>query len=98
MRTKAEISIPLTSRKEAQSILQALNPETRISFGPRSKVNLRLKGRSLQIIAAAKDVTALRAILNSYLRWISGCSETISTVKETYATQREPSISQSPPE
>lgn len=69
--TRAEISIDLGSKKRAMAIHEALKPETKYSAGPRSKVGIRSVGRNLIVTMHARDVVALRAAMNSYLRWIA---------------------------
>ncbi len=77
---KAEISIPFSTPKKAQSVYAALYPETKVRFGPRSKVCIRLKRNRLHLMLLAEDTIALRAIVNSYLRWIASCSDTVNTI------------------
>ncbi len=78
--TKAEIVIQLSSRRHAEAIYKALKPETKHSIGPRSKVEILLRGKTLEIFVFAKDLSALRAAVNSYLRWVSGSTDLIRTV------------------
>ena len=75
--TRAEISVEFSSKTHAEAVYRALKPETRHSIGPRSKVTIVLEGKSLQIAVSAKDISALRAAINSYLRWVSGSAELI---------------------
>ncbi len=74
------ISIP--SRKKAQSVYAALYPETRATFGPRSNVSIKLCGERLFVTLLAEDTTALRAIINSYLRWIASCLDTMNSISK----------------
>jgi len=78
--TRAEIAIELSSRRHAEAVYKALKPETMHSIGPRSKVTILLKGKTLQIGVFAKDISALRAAVNSYLRWVSGSADLILVV------------------
>ncbi len=77
---RAEIAIELSSKRHAEAIHKALKPETRHSIGPRSRVAVLLIGRTLRIDVFAKDVPALRAAVNSYLRWVSGSATLIQAV------------------
>ena len=49
---------------------EALSPETQRTI-PRTKVKVREKGGLLTIDIEAQDVNALRAAVNSYLRWVT---------------------------
>jgi len=55
----------------AELMFKALSPETLTVIFERVKVFLYLKGHSLLIELSALDTVALRAAINSWLRWIS---------------------------
>jgi len=78
--TKAEIAIVLNSTRHAEAIYKALKPETKHSIGPRSKVAILLRGKTLEMVVFAKDISALRAAVNSYLRWVSSSADLIRIV------------------
>jgi len=80
---RAEIAIELSSKRHAVAIYKALKPETKHSIGPRSKVAIRQRGKDLRITVSAKDLRALRAALNSYLRWVSGSADLIRVVDDS---------------
>ena len=50
-------------------VLAALAPETKGSLA-RTKVNLLATSEGIDLRIDAEDISALRAALNSYLRWI----------------------------
>jgi len=79
-RTKAEIVLRLDSKKAAVALYNALLPETKQSIGPRSTVRVKLRDRQLRILLNAIDLNALRAALNSYLRWAAGSADLIDTI------------------
>jgi len=54
--------------EEVPEVRGALSPEGGRDL-PRARVVLAGEGRSLQITIDADDTAALRAALNSYLRW-----------------------------
>ena len=54
----------------AESFLCALEPETRVSVTPRTKVRVNLKGSVLTLRFKSQGISALRAAINSYLRMI----------------------------
>jgi len=77
MKKNAVISIQLPSRELLDILLQALLPETKKPATSRSKVVVEGGDKKLTIRIEAQDTSALRATLNSYLRWVA-------LVKDTY--------------
>lgn len=53
------------------AITQALLPEVRNPTTSRSRVRLTGRGRTVILQVQAKDISALRATLSSYLHWIA---------------------------
>ncbi len=80
MKKKTVIRLETSSEKQVQTLLKALLPETRKPANFRSKVSIKGEGRTLTIQVDAKDISALRATLNSYLRWIALIEDTFETV------------------
>jgi KEOPS complex subunit Pcc1 len=70
MKAQAVIRLNFSSEKQLQVVLQALKPETETSSTRRSKVNMATEGQGLVLDFRAKDTSALRASINSYLRLI----------------------------
>ena len=59
----------VTFRGEAAPVvLRSLSPEAGREI-PRSRVTVRGEGDLVEIVVDAEDTPALRAALNSYLRW-----------------------------
>jgi len=59
----------VTFRGEGADVLRAsLSPEAGREI-PRSRVTVRGEGDVAEIVVEAEDPSALRAALNSYLRW-----------------------------
>lgn len=85
---KAEVSINLGSKKRATTIHDALEPETQQSTGLRSEVRMRLVGENLVVTMKAKDVVALRATMNSYLRWIASSVDLTHVVDQARPKHR----------
>ncbi len=52
-------------------MLSALQPETKTPPSFRSKVKVEGVGATLTLSFEASDTSALRAALNSYLRWVN---------------------------
>lgn len=86
MRMHATVTLSFSSNKRLNVVLQALRPETRDSPTLRSKVKLEGKGKSLTLLFEAEDTTALRASVNSYLRWISSTKAILETI-DTFSFQ-----------
>lgn len=57
------------SGKIAEVVAKSLLPETERKI-PRTQVNLREDTDAIYIEIRAKDISALRAAMNSYLRWM----------------------------
>ena len=70
MKAEAVVRLNFSSEKQLQVVLQALKPETETSSTHRSKVEMATKGNCLVLNFMAKDTSALRAAMNSYLRLI----------------------------
>ncbi|MFQ6068287.1 MAG: KEOPS complex subunit Pcc1 [Candidatus Bathyarchaeia archaeon] len=71
MKRNAVICLQLSSGKEVEILLKALLPETKKLITSRSKVSIEGEGKKLTIRIVARDTSALRAALNSYLRWVA---------------------------
>lgn len=73
----AIIEIELESAEIAKTLFLALNPETKSVPSERATTLLLVKENILSIDIEAEDLTALRAALNSFLAWLSGCQQLI---------------------
>ena len=71
MKVQAVVHLILSSERRSQIIFNAIKPETEIMLTSRSKVQINREGESLILIIEANDTSALRASMNSYLRFIS---------------------------
>ena len=78
---QATISIDFPSEEHLKIVLDALTPETRISVARRSKVYVEGEGTRLKLIFETTDTSALRAALNSYLRWIVVINDACSAME-----------------
>ena len=63
----------------ADVVRASLSPEAGREI-PRSRVTVRGEGEVAQVVVDADDVAALRAALNSYLRWTQVALDTHRTV------------------
>jgi tRNA threonylcarbamoyladenosine modification (KEOPS) complex Pcc1 subunit len=80
-KAEAIIQIDLEAEDCLNGALKALKPETLRPVSSRSKVKMRFEGRTLILEFSALDSTALRAAMNSYLRWILTIKELYSIIK-----------------
>jgi len=76
------IIMDLGTTELAKIIHNALEPETLSVPSDRARAKLTVKGATLAIRIEAKDLTALRAAMNSYLAWISGSLGAIESVTD----------------
>ncbi|MCJ7614451.1 hypothetical protein MUO71_06800 [Candidatus Bathyarchaeota archaeon] len=70
MKAQAVVRLNFSSEKQLKAVLEALKPETDTSTTSRSEVLMKADENSLIIEFNAKDTSALRAAMNSYLRLI----------------------------
>ncbi len=82
MKAKAVVRLPLKSEVQLTALVSALSPEVQRQIGVRSKVALSIDGRTLVLLAEAKDTVALRAALNAYLRWIHSTLNVLEVVAQ----------------
>ena len=71
MKAQAVVRLKVFSENQITIVMNALKPEIENSNTPRSKVLMKTEEQSLVIEFIAKDTSALRATMNSYLRLIS---------------------------
>lgn len=76
MKKNALIRLELSSKRQLEILLKALLPETRKPTTSRSRISIEGKDKTLIIRIETKDTSALRATLNSYLRWAALAKDT----------------------
>lgn len=81
MRANAVVRLDFPSEKHAEIVFCALVPEIEVSVSSRSKVQVDRKGDCLILSFETKDTSALRAALNSYLRFIRLAKSVTETVE-----------------
>jgi tRNA threonylcarbamoyladenosine modification (KEOPS) complex Pcc1 subunit len=70
MRTHAVVHLGFPSQKQSKIVFEALQPETRTISTHRSRASIKGRGKTLIIHFEAEDTSALRAAINSFLRWV----------------------------
>ena len=83
MKATASVRLSFSSEKHLQSLIDALTPETRVHTTKRTKATIEKQNSSLLLSVEANDVVALRAALNTYLRWIDSVRRVLGAVEVT---------------
>lgn len=83
MKAQAVIRLDFSSEKQLKVVLEALKPETRTAPTRRSKVQIMSKGNSLTLSFEATDTSALRAAINSFLRFTSMAINVTKLIEES---------------
>lgn len=79
---RAVIRIKYPSEKEAEITYRAIQPETKVALRYRTRVNASRDGECLILSFEARDTTALRASINSYLSWIIAIKNTFDLLEK----------------
>jgi tRNA threonylcarbamoyladenosine modification (KEOPS) complex Pcc1 subunit len=82
MKTQAIVCLSFSSEKQIKVVLEALKPETKTPATRRSKVQIKSEGNKLTLNFKAKDTSALRAAINSYLRQVNMLVDLLKLVEE----------------
>jgi tRNA threonylcarbamoyladenosine modification (KEOPS) complex Pcc1 subunit len=79
---KASVNIRVMLREEVvEAVLDALTPEAESPSSDRSSTEVRRDVDGIVISTEASDTTAMRAAVNSYLRWVQGMLEMLSKIE-----------------
>jgi tRNA threonylcarbamoyladenosine modification (KEOPS) complex Pcc1 subunit len=81
MKAKTTVRLRISSEKQLTTLLDALGPETNRPVNMRARKVLEREGNFLVLKVEAKDTVALRAALNSYLRWIGAMVKVLEVVE-----------------
>ncbi|TET01412.1 MAG: hypothetical protein E3J80_01110 [Hadesarchaea archaeon] len=68
-RASAGVEFAFKSAREAGAVQRALRPEEALPASTRCRVSIRRRKNVLCLQIDAEDTAALRAALNSFLRW-----------------------------
>ena len=88
--SEAEITVEigLPSKRVVETVYAAVSPETLQTAGFRSKTTIRTRGRVLVLTIKARDLVALRAASNSFLRYVAVASKAVDVVAPFYRAGR----------
>lgn len=78
--------ITLQKGKIADVVFKSLSPEMDRKI-PRTKVNFKEDGGKIVIEIQAQDVSALRAAINSYMRWMKVSIDTYEETGNKYSQE-----------
>lgn len=83
MKASTVITLHFPSKKRLEMVLKALKPETEMYPSTRrSRVKVTSKQNSLMLRFEANDTSALRASINSYLRWVMLINDSFQAIEE----------------
>ncbi len=81
MKAKAVVCLKFQLEEHLITVSRALRPETQKPLTSRSKVQINEEGKVMTLTFEAQDTSALRAVINSYLRWIALINDTRSAME-----------------
>ena len=68
MKANAAVSLRFPSQKNLETVISALEPEAKAAVTSRCKVRVKGEGTRFTLNFEARDISALRASINHYLR------------------------------
>jgi len=78
MTIKSNLKIELGDPDLAEKLYRAILPEVATTKSKVSKVSIRREGGALTIEIEAVTIAGVRALLNSYIRWITTSLEVVN--------------------
>lgn len=90
-RAEAEVSVDFPSKSDAEAMVRALIPETATRRTRRASVRVTRQGRVTKMRFYARDLIALRATVNSFLRFAvtwKRLSKTLSSSRRAGAARQ----------
>ncbi|TMI23896.1 hypothetical protein E6H36_09505 [Candidatus Bathyarchaeota archaeon] len=92
-RAVLDVRVELPSARIAEIVSSSISPETHRAKGIRSATSIRSKRNALELEIQARDLVALRASANSFLRLAAAASRTIDTVAPFYRGRHRRAVS-----
>lgn len=90
MKANAFIRLKLPSERHLKIVLNALKPEVKKAPTKRSRTILKRQDTSLILKIEAEDTVALRATVNTYLRWIDTLRKVLEVLQNI--SQQQPNV------
>jgi tRNA threonylcarbamoyladenosine modification (KEOPS) complex Pcc1 subunit len=81
MKATADVRLKIPSEKRLETVFSSLKPEVTNVATTRSRAVLEKKEEFLILKIEAKDTVALRAALNTYLRWINSIFNVLGIIE-----------------
>ena len=79
---KASVEIHIKLPEEVvEAVFDALRPEAESPSSERSSTDIRRLVDGIALSTEASDTTAMRAAVNSYLRWVQGILDMLSKIE-----------------
>ena len=72
----------MPSEKHLTTVIDALAPEAQSPISKRTKAVLKRTDNFLVLNVEAKDIIALRAALNAYIRWLGSTLKVLDVVEQ----------------
>ena len=72
----------MPSEKHLTTVIDALAPEAQSPISKRTKAVLKRTDNFLVLNVEAKDIIALRAALNAYIRWLGSTLKVLEVVEQ----------------
>ena len=85
---EAEVRVLLRSRRELKAAAAALTPEATHPAGNRAEVRVQVRGNMLRVRIGARDSSALRAVMTSYLRMLKAISNVFASLADSETRKR----------
>lgn len=79
---RIEIKFEVSTAQTAETIVKVLKPETAISHAFGSSVHINRTKNKIKITLKTNRTSTIRAIMNSYLRWIRMMTSSIEILNE----------------
>lgn len=67
--TESKIELSFKDNETAQIVYDSLKPEELLPKSTRAEININIRENILSLDIDARDTAALRATINSFLRW-----------------------------
>ncbi len=87
----ANVRIAFESRRQMLALLQALKPEAAHPASKKARVRIVGKGKTLKLSFEARDTSALRAVVSSYMRLLAASlnvCKSLAQLERTTANSR----------
>lgn len=78
------LEINFDSSDDAKIIYETLKVETKVNISDRSFAEINLKSNKIFLVINAKDITALRAAITSYMRLLNAAISTYEKIQEAF--------------